>query len=149
VNCIQNTDKGICISRNQMFSATNTNACFPNITVIFFLGNLEPESTGTNFWSILSIVLSCIQLSCIKAYSCFQPGGCKDGCFDKWPIHSEGERLSKAEMKRDKLHKTGKVFFPPAHYRTMYTCSIVNRKIDSAMNANNRRNFQPITFPNP
>ncbi|PSN41568.1 UPF0602 protein [Blattella germanica] len=74
-------------------------------------------------------------------------GGCKAGCFDKWPEHSADKYLSEAEIMRKK-YRVNKVFYPQAWGKSMQTCSVVNQKVDICVNQKNFRTYEPITFPN-
>ncbi|CAH1390443.1 unnamed protein product [Nezara viridula] len=82
-------------------------------------------------------------------------GGCMDGCFDKWPIHScdpyidpwkvqagktEPKRKSKVEKERPP------VWVPNGMGKTNFTPSVMQNNVNICTNALNWRNMKPVTY---
>uniref|UniRef100_A0A1B6CRS6 Uncharacterized protein n=1 Tax=Clastoptera arizonana TaxID=38151 RepID=A0A1B6CRS6_9HEMI len=78
-----------------------------------------------------------------------QLGGCKAGCFDKWPEYkSSPYNVPKdGNIKGTKSQKIFNVpFKPQQRNKTMYTISTIENKINIALNATNWKNFKPFTY---
>ncbi|XP_054273435.1 UPF0602 protein C4orf47 homolog [Macrosteles quadrilineatus] len=70
-----------------------------------------------------------------------------DGCFSKYPPYqSSPESPPKMGKAKGQPETRAGVFRPPPGNKTMYTKSIMGNKVDIALNAQNWRNFKPITY---
>ncbi|ENN81840.1 hypothetical protein YQE_01779, partial [Dendroctonus ponderosae] len=71
------------------------------------------------------------------------PGGCKAGCFDKYPEHKAEKYKPSSESKSKKWFLSG-TFQPPASgERSYYTCSVINENLRFRVNENNYNAYQP------
>jgi len=81
-----------------------------------------------------------------KRYGVFIPSGKNktlDGCFSKWPEHRASPQAALGPARTAALRAP---FLPQPRNKTMYTRSVMNHKIDVALNAQNWRHFKPITY---
>ncbi|ERL94987.1 hypothetical protein D910_12259 [Dendroctonus ponderosae] len=70
-------------------------------------------------------------------------GGCKAGCFDKYPEHKAEKYKPSSESKSKKWFLSG-TFQPPASgERSYYTCSVINENLRFRVNENNYNAYQP------
>ncbi|KAL1516848.1 hypothetical protein ABEB36_000694 [Hypothenemus hampei] len=68
------------------------------------------------------------------------PGGCKAGCFDKYPEH-KADKLK--PIRKSKGNLAG-IFYPPAYGdKTFYTCSVINENLRFRINEKNYDSYRP------
>nr|CAD7570398.1 unnamed protein product [Timema californicum] len=74
-------------------------------------------------------------------------GGCKAGCFDKFPAYTPSP--FEVKPKRSKGGRpAGKLpFYPSQGVKPYPQHSIVSHNVDLAVNAGNWQHFQPIVYP--
>ncbi|XP_050315843.1 UPF0602 protein C4orf47-like [Anthonomus grandis grandis] len=71
------------------------------------------------------------------------PGGCKAGCFEKYPEYKSDKYRSILETMKP-LRKAGGSFLPPSYgEKTYYTCSVVNENLRFRVNENNYQVYKP------
>ena len=73
-------------------------------------------------------------------------GGCKAGCFSKFPEHKGDTYGARAQYPQNVVNKFGKTFYPPARGKSVRQDSIVNTNVTKSVHEQTWRTKRNVVF---
>lgn len=72
-----------------------------------------------------------------------RPGGCKAGCFEKFPEYKPTKYITIADLQKPKKQIGGKFLPQSTADTTFYTMSVINENLRFRMNEQNQETYEP------